>query len=119
MRSVLRHGIVLAVCLILSSRDAPADESAPSGTAGVQLATFVADITPHQGEILDCGLSSESGARLIEHPLLAKGIVLKDRGGVYVLCAFDWEAINNDSNDFARQELAAAAGSIPARVAAQ
>src|SRR5690349_6399484 len=117
MRNAVWCGIALAICLGPSTRGASADEPFSRELATGELATFVADITPPLGEVLDCGLSSESGARIIEHPLLAKGIVLKDAGGVYVLCAFDWEAINNDSNDFARQKLAAAAGTIPARVA--
>jgi hypothetical protein len=88
------------------------------------MATFAADITPPMGEIIVCGLGNDaqqSDVRTskIEHPILAKGIVFKDAGGVYVLCAFDWGGICNDAHDIVREKLAAAAGTMPARVAVQ
>src|SRR5262245_14594250 len=124
MRRAIWRGIALAVCVGLSTTDANADGPLPPEPVAVQLATFVADITPPLGEVLCCGLGNDPlerdvRARLIEHPILAKGIVLKDAGGTYVLCAFDWGGICNDAHDGARQKLAAAAGTTPARVAAQ
>src|SRR5262245_39615749 len=101
-----------------------AGDPAPREPAAVQLATFVADLTPAKGEIVYAGLGNDPQQRdvraaRIEHPILAKGIVLKDAGGVYVLCAFDWTGICNMAHDKTRQKLAAAAGTNPWRVAAQ
>src|SRR5262249_29823742 len=85
--------------------------------AGLRLGTFVADITPPLGEVLCFGLVSP--ARAIEHPLLAKGIVLRDSGGTYVLCAVDWVELHSESHDLVRQKLAAAVGTTASRVAVQ
>jgi hypothetical protein len=55
----------------------------------------------------------------IETPLLAKGIVLEDNGARYVLVAFDWCIIGNESELAFRELLARAAGTDPTRVAVQ
>jgi hypothetical protein len=55
----------------------------------------------------------------IEHPLLAKIVLLRDSQGVYVLCAIDYEGLCNDSYDLFRAKIAAAAGTTPSRVAVQ
>src|SRR5437879_974024 len=124
MRCAAWLGIAVAICMWLSTRDALADGPSPRDTAAVQLATFVADITPVLGEVICCGIGADSLQRdaralIIDTPIFAKGIVLKDAGGVYVLCAFDWGGICNDAHDAARKKLAAAAGTTPARVAVQ
>ena len=92
---------------------------APAATApdGLELATFVADITPPVGEPLCGGL--DQPARVIEHPLRARGIVLRDAGGTYVLCALDLCGVCNDAYDQLKRRLAEAAGTTPARVAVQ
>ena len=110
MRRRVGQQVTLALLLLPAVSAAANHSPAEQQSAAVQIATFLADITPALGEVIDCGLSPESRARLIEHPLHAKGVVLKDAGGVYVLCAFDWESINNDAHDFVRQKLADAAG---------
>ncbi len=84
---------------------------------GVQVATFVADVTPPIGSPLDCGLSAP--VSLIEHPLFAKGVVLRDGDGTYVLCAVDWEGLCNDAYDLLRERIGKAAGTSPSRVAVQ
>jgi hypothetical protein len=80
-----------------------------------QIAPFVADVTPPLGEPLVFGLSPPTS--VIEHPLLAKGIVLRDSGGTYVLGAVDWTEIHNDSYELFRREIARAARTSPSRVA--
>jgi len=117
VRGFLSLSGVLATSIWLLLSGAPAGPS-KGDPATVQMATFVADITPRVGEIVYWGSRSEAEARLIEHPILAKGIVLEDAGSVYVLCAFDWGGICNDAHDVAREKLAAAAGTSPARVVA-
>src|SRR5262245_47078895 len=120
MRNAAWRAIAVAICLGWPARNAPAVGLAPRGTAAVQLATFAADITPALGEIIDTGMEENgSRARIIDHPILAKGIVLKDADGAYVLCAFDWANICNESHDLAREKMAAAAGTTASRVAAQ
>ena len=54
---------------------------------GLQLATFSCDITPPLGHPL-CGgwIKPLVG---VDDPELAKGVVLQDAGGVYVLCVLD------------------------------
>ena len=82
-----------------------------------QVAPFVADVTPRLGDTLVFGLDADSTVAVIEHPLLAKGVVLRDAGGTYVLCALDWCALGNDAYDLFRDRIAQAAGTSPSHVA--
>lgn len=83
--------------------------------AELRVAPFVADITPPFGEPMVGGLSPSTST--IEHPLLAKGVVLRDDSGVYVLAALDLCALVGETYDQIRAELALAAGTTPSRVA--
>src|SRR6184192_2015384 len=74
-----------------------------------QVAPFVADVTPRLGDTLVFGLDADSTVAVIEHPLLAKGVVLRDAGGTYVLCALDWCTLGNDAYDLFRARIARAA----------
>lgn len=56
---------------------------------------------------------------MIEHPLYARGIVLKDSAGTYVLCAVDLCGLCNDSYELFRTKIAAAANTKISRVAVQ
>ena len=82
-----------------------------------QVAPFVADVTPRLGYALVFGLDADSTVAVIEHPLLAKGVVLRDAGGTYVLCALDWCTLGNDAYDLFRAGIARAAGTSPSQVA--
>jgi len=55
--------------------------------AGLWIATFQCDITPAINEPV--GLGFIAFPKTVEHPLLAKGVALKDADGTYVLCALD------------------------------
>jgi hypothetical protein len=55
----------------------------------------------------------------VEHPLLAKGVVLDDRGKRCVLCAVDWCTLRNAAHEMFQTKIAAAAGTEPSRVAVQ
>lgn len=79
-----------------------------------RIATFQCDVTPPLGTPI---YSSFKGLEVIEHPLLAKGIVLEDNGARYVLCAVDWCEICNSTHDLFRQLLAEAADTRPEFVA--
>jgi hypothetical protein len=82
--------------------------------AELRVATFRCDLTPPLGH-LSC--AKNKPLEKIEHPLLAKGLVLDDRGERYVLCAIDYCAICNSTLDLFRRKVAAGAGTDPARVA--
>jgi hypothetical protein len=83
----------------------------------LQIATFRADVTPAVGEPM---INARDGVvKTIEHPLAAKGVLLRNRDGVCVLCAIDECGICNEAHDRLRAALASAAGTTPDRVAVQ
>jgi len=106
MRCIL---FITAFCVALAGTNtARADESP------LRVATFACDITPPWGDYV-------YGKPLvtIEHPLLAKGVVLDDGAGRYVLCAVDWCILANSSHRLVREAVAKAAGTDPGRVMVQ
>ena len=81
----------------------------------LSLATFEADITPPVGTPLCIGLI-EPGKQL-DDPLKARGVVLRPAGDKpIVLCALDWIAVGNTSQDRWKSAIAKAVGTEPARV---
>jgi len=81
-----------------------------------RVAPFEADITPPPGAPLCLGLVKPAGT--VADPLRARGVVLyPGRGRPIVLCALDWVAIGNGSQDQWKAALARAAGTEPVRVA--
>jgi hypothetical protein len=89
----------------------------PSFTAAAELrvATFRCDVTPPLGFLTYP--PTFKPLEQIEHPLLAKGIVLDDGQHRYVLCAIDWCTLCNSTYDLFRRKVAEGAGTDPARVA--
>jgi hypothetical protein len=87
---------------LLSAADAP----------NLRLATFECDVTLPLGDVL----YSET-LQTVEHPLLAKGVVLDDGSHRYVLCAVDWCTLRNATHAAFQDKLAAAAGTQAERVA--
>jgi hypothetical protein len=81
----------------------------------LRVGTFKSDVTPPLGQPLIWVMPTTK----IEDPLLAKGIVLEDRGQRYVLCAVDWCGLSNRSHRLLRDKVAKAAGTTPDRVAVQ
>ncbi|MCX5756949.1 MAG: hypothetical protein NTU83_00275 [Candidatus Hydrogenedentes bacterium] len=81
-----------------------------------RIATFRCDVTPPLGTPIYSGYKPLA---TIEHPLLAKGIVLEDRGKRYVLCAVDWCELNNGTHTSFCKAVAKAAGTDPGFVAIQ
>ncbi len=73
----------------------------------VRLSTFQCDVTPPLGTPIYSGYEPLA---VIEHPLLAKGIVLEESGQRYVLCVLDWCEICNATHTLFRETLAEAAG---------
>jgi len=78
------------------------------------MATFMADITPGLGDGPCIGFMPR--VLTIEHPLHAKGLILSDNGGIYVLCALDYTGICNGTYDLFREKIGAAAGTSPSKV---
>jgi len=81
----------------------------------LRVATFRCDVTPPLGFLTYP--PTFKPLEKIEHPLLAKGIVLDDGGRRYVLCAVDWCGICNSTYDLFRRKVAEAAATDPSRVA--
>jgi hypothetical protein len=105
--------IVLVVCVLFPSLAGlvMAGASAANDTA-LRLATFESDVTLPLGDIL----YSET-LQTVEHPLLAKGVVLDDGRRRYVLCAVDWCTMRNATHVTFQTKIAAAAGTKPDLVA--
>ena len=80
----------------------------------LRIATFCGDVTPPLGFP---SYPSFKPLATIEHPLLAKGIVIDDGCRRYVLCAFDWCVCSNGSRRLFRQRIAEAAGTDVSAVA--
>ncbi len=85
-----------------------------------QVATFQCDITPPSGAPIGMGFIKV--LETVEHPLLAKGVVIKNHSEnqehTYILCGLDWMEIHNSSYDYLRQRIATSAGTTTAKVAA-
>ena len=109
------RGSLITLGSLAARFDAPA-QAEGAAKAGAEVTTFTADVTPPPGEPLGF---TYAPTRVVEHPLLAKGIVLRDAGGTYVLCALDWCEIHNGSYELFRQKIARAARTSPSRVAVQ
>ncbi|MFA7692757.1 MAG: hypothetical protein WCX86_07660 [Candidatus Hydrogenedentales bacterium] len=84
--------------------------------SSARVATFVCDITPPLGTPI---YSSLKPLTVVEHPLLAKGIIIEDDGGRSVLCALDYCILCNSVHDLYRQRIAEAAGTSIDQVAVQ
>ena len=83
---------------------------------GLRLATFSCDVTPELGTPI---YSSFKPLETIEHPLLAKGVIIESQGTRYVLCAVDWCELCNSTHDIFRKKIAQAAKTDPSYVAVQ
>jgi hypothetical protein len=82
----------------------------------LRVATFRCDVTPPFGEPI---YSSYQPLATVEHPLLAKGVVIEDGRARYILCALDWCEVCNGTHTLFREKMAAAAGTDASRVAVQ
>ena len=91
-----------AAVLCLSEWSTGACPAAP-----LKVATFRCDVTPPLGAAIYSGYKPLA---TVEHPLLAKGIVLDDGRRRYVLCAVDWCELCNSTHTLFRRKMAEAAG---------
>ncbi len=108
-RTLAFFSLVLVVCLC-AIRVGVAED------AVLRVATFQCDVTPPLGQPI---YSSYRPLAKIEHPLLAKGIVLAEGDRRYVLCVLDWCEVCNSSHTLFRTLLAEAAGTNASCVAVQ
>ena len=107
MRFVLALSLALASCFL--GTPAEADDDAP-----LRVATFECDATPPLGFWWYV-----QPLKTVEHPLLAKGIVLDDGAHRYVLAAIDWCVLAGSTHLPLRKQLAEAAGTDVGRVMVQ
>lgn len=83
----------------------------------LRIAPFSVDITPPLRQPV--GLGFIPVMTTVEHPLLARGILLKDAGVSCVICTLDWMEAHNESYDFLREAIGEAAGVPASHVALQ
>lgn len=109
-REFCRASAALAIAGSAAGRSVAADRPP------LRAATFRSDVTPPLGFP---SYPSFGPLETVEHPLLAKGVVLDDGARRYVLCAVDWCVLSNSSRLRFRQTIADAAGTDVAAVAVQ
>ena len=71
-----------------------------STAAELRVATFQSDATPPIGHWLYA-----YPLETVEHPLLAKGVVLEQDGARYVLCAIDWCVLSSGAHTLLRRKM--------------
>jgi hypothetical protein len=108
-RSTIGGGALLIALLGLALW--PLDHAAAEP---LRVAAFVCDVTPPLGQPIYSGYQPLAK---VEHPLLAKGIVLDDGGQRYILSAVDWCELCNSTHLLFRRKMAEAAGTDASRVA--
>lgn len=101
--------LVLALVWLVAGFIYPSDSQA----AQVRLATFVVDATP---PVDGHPLIWLTPVKVVETPLLAKGVVFEAANNRYVLCAIDWCGLANSSYRLFVDKIAGAAGCPPENV---
>jgi hypothetical protein len=104
--------MLLLLAAVAFGGESPATSTA-SPPARLSLAVFDIDATPPVGSMM----AYDPVTNKWDLGLRARGIVLLGAGQPIVLCAVDWIGIANEAHDLFRERLAAAAGTIPTRVA--
>ncbi len=100
--------LALTTLLLMWCDPAAADD-------GLHVATFSVDITPPLGQPV--GLGFIPILETAEHPLLARGLLLKDSRVACVICTLDLMELHDESYDFLRRAIGEAAGIPESRVA--
>jgi len=97
--------IPILVLILCSSALSPCERAVAND--GLRIATFSVEITPRLGTPVGQGFIPV--LKTVEHPLLARGILLTDSGVACAVCTLDLMEVHNESYDFLRQTIAAAA----------
>lgn len=106
--------LLLTSLIVVSRLFAPCIvESAESDA--LRIATFSVDITTPTDRPV--GLGFIPTLKTVEHPLLARGVLLIDSHEACVICSLDWMEVHNESYDFLRRTIAEAAGVQESHVA--
>lgn len=100
----------------MAAAGAAAQGAEPNRRATLRVAAFRSDATPPLGMPI---YPSYKPLETVEHPLLAKGVVLDDGKHRYVLCAIDWCILSNSTRVELRRKAAQAAGADLSRVTIQ
>jgi hypothetical protein len=103
----------LALAVNSSTAVRAAESPQPAATPAIKVATFDVDATPPLGS----AMAYDPVRRLDELTLRCRGVAIIGAGKPIVLCAVDWIGIANEGHDLFREQLAAAAGTTPDRVA--
>ena len=82
------------------------------GAEGVRVGAFEVDASPPLGSPL-----AYDPTKGVETPLSCRGIVILSGEKPIVICALDWIGLANGGQALFREKLAAAAGTVPERVA--
>lgn len=98
---------------LLAANPTPPTLGSAAAPTGLRLARFDIDATPPIGSLM----AYDPVTNKWDMSLRARGVVLLGAGDPIVLCALDWIGIANEAYDAFRGGLAAAAGTVPARVA--
>ncbi|MFO1096634.1 MAG: hypothetical protein U0992_25490 [Planctomycetaceae bacterium] len=101
----MRRTLIIVASVLAAVSDGTAAEP-------LRIATFDVDASPPIGSPLAYDPTKE-----VTTPLSCRGIVLLGNESPIVLCAVDWIGIGNDGHREFREQLAAAAGTTPERVA--
>lgn len=107
----MRRMLIVVACLTTVLCVAMSDGAAAEP---LRIATFDVDASPPIGSPLAYDPTKE-----VTTPLSCRGIVLLGNEAPVVLCALDWIDLSNDGHKVFREQLAAAAGTTPDRVAVQ
>jgi hypothetical protein len=102
---MFRHLLMIALFLTLTIGESRAAEH-------LKVGAFAVDASPPLGSPL-----AYDPTKGVAHPLSCRGVVLIGSEQPVVLCAVDWIGIANDGQVEFHRALAAAAGTVPERVA--
>jgi len=107
--------LTCTMIVVLSTATSTMADDDTDRASGLYAATFSVDVTPPLGQPI--GLGFIPILQTVEHPLLARGILLRDSNTTCAICTVDWMEVHNESYDFLRQQIAEAAGIDESHVA--
>ena len=99
--------LTCTMIVVLSTATSTMADDDTDRASGLYAATFSVDVTPPLGQPI--GLGFIPILQTVEHPLLARGILLRDSNTTCAICTVDWMEVHNESYDFLRQQIAEAA----------
>lgn len=101
--------LAVSVCLLIASAPLAGAAAEP-----LRVATFQCDVTPPIGHWLYA-----HPTKTVEHPLLAKGVLLEQGDCRFVLSTIDWCVLSGQAHTLLRQRMASGADTERAHVVVQ